>query len=203
VGQPAYWLLAIAGLVLTGRAAPEVRDAATLVAQLQASAAALQDYEVTGEGISDGKHSHYRFFYKRPDLVRIDTKDGEVSVQPNGEIRGRLGHGPFGLISRKLSRNDRRLHDAEGIPFWESHFPASVGRIEALIKNGGTPSMTSGPETYTLTVRSGDTTLTFVIDRATMFFRENSRSVNGKQVDLTRYSNYRPNSGLKASFFKF
>jgi len=186
-----------------GRAAPEPKNAEDLVARLEATAASLQDYEVNGEGVAEGKHDRYKLYFKRPDLVRIDAKDGEVSVQPNGDIRGRLGRGPFGFISRKIGRNDSRLRDKEGIPFWESHYPATVARIRSQLRNGATASMTTGPETYTLTLRSGDVTWQYVSDKATMFFRENSRSVNGKQVEVTRYFNYRPNIGLKTSVFKF
>src|SRR5438045_7761875 len=82
------WMLVLGCLTAAGigRAAPEPTSAEELVARLEATAASLQDYEVNGEGVADGKHDRYKLYYKRPDLVRIDAKDGEVAVQPNGAI---------------------------------------------------------------------------------------------------------------------
>lgn len=199
------WVLALGCLSLTAtaRAATTARTPAELVSQMRAAAAALEDYQVAGEGVSDGKHQHFRFFFKKPDLVRLDAGDGQVAVQPNGNVRGRLGHGPFGRISRKLNRDDDRLKDPEGIPFWDSYFAAVVARIEDQIQKGATAAMESGPETHTLTIRSGHTTWTYVIDDRTLFFRENSRTVDGREVERTRYSDFRPNTGLSESFFKF
>jgi hypothetical protein len=42
-----------------------------------------------------------------------------------------------------------------------------------------------------------------VIDGQSLFLVENSRSIRGKQVDITYYSNFHPNTGIKAEIFKF
>src|SRR5205085_12356234 len=171
--------------------------------RLEQSTAGIQDYEVVGDSEANGKKSHFKLFYRKPDLVRIDTEDGQVSVQPNGDVRGRLGHGPFGAISRKIDRDDRRLRDSEGIAFWESHFPAAVARMRAQLKAGASATLRVDADTYTLELRNGDTSWRYVIDKATLFPRENSRTVNGKQVEITRYSNLKLNTGIPVGHFKF
>src|SRR5262249_60291133 len=93
--------------------------------------------------------------------------------------------------------------DHQSIASREAHFPATVTRSRGQIKAGAQDTMTHGPEVYTLEVRSGDTTWKYVIDKNTLFFRENSRSVSGKQVEVTRYSGFRPNTGMSVAFFKF
>src|SRR5437899_986059 len=75
---------------------------AELLSSLDTAAANLQDYTVTGTTEANGKKHQFKLTYKRPNLVRIDTHAGQVSVQPNGEIKGRLGRGPFGKIAQKL-----------------------------------------------------------------------------------------------------
>src|SRR5262245_8419836 len=119
-------LIALCGVLGgTAWAAQEPKNADEVVTRMEQMAAGLHDYEVRGDGGADGKKQHFKFYFLAPALVRIDSDDGQVAVQPNGEIRGRLGKGVFGNISRKLDRNDKRLRDAEGIPFWDSHFAAS------------------------------------------------------------------------------
>jgi hypothetical protein len=192
-------------LLLSGaaRAAQEAKNAEELVARMEAMAGGLQDYQVTGEGESRGKHTKFTLYFKKPDLVRIDTDDGQVAVQPNGDIRGRLGRGPFGSISRKVDRSDKRLRDSEGIAFWESHYPAMVARIRAQLKAGAAASMSADGGAYNLEIRSGETTWKYVVDKNTLFPKENSRWVNGRQEEITRYSGFRANTGMKTGHFKF
>jgi hypothetical protein len=143
------------------------------------------------------------YSFKKPELVRIDTRDGQVTVQPNGKIRGRLGHGLVGRISREIGREDSRLKDSEGIPFWETHFAATVDRIAGRLRSGATAVVESGPDSCTLTVRLESTTWTYALDGRTLFLRETSRSVDGREVERTRYSEFHPNCGLKESLFRF
>src|SRR5262245_42096845 len=87
-------ILAVVPLCLALAAAcqaAEPKNAEELVTQMEQMAARLQDYEVRGESDHDGKHEKYRLYFMKPGLVRIDSEGGQVSVQPNGEIRGRLG----------------------------------------------------------------------------------------------------------------
>ena len=58
-------------------------------------------------------------------------------------------------------------------------------------------------EAYRLELRSGTATWKYVIDRKTLFFRENTRSTADRVVETTRYSDFRANTGLKPAFFKF
>ena len=54
-----------------------------------------------------------------------------------------------------------------------------------------------------LEVRSGDTSWKYAVDKTTLFLKENSRWVKGQQVEITRYSGFRPNTGIKTAHFKF
>jgi outer membrane lipoprotein-sorting protein len=184
-------------------AAPEAKTSAQLLAQMAAAAASFEDYEVSGVGETNGKREEFKVYFKKPELVRIDTERGQVAVQPNGTIRGRLGKGPFGMISKGIGRDDAQLRDSEGVPFWNSHYAATVARIQEQVKNGAKSSVTSEDDTYELEVRSGNTTFYYTVDKKTLFFRENRRTVGGKVVETTRYSGFRPNTGMKATFFKF
>lgn len=190
-------------LISAAHAAPELKTPAQLVARMAAAAASLEDYEVTGVGESDGKKNEFKVYFKKPDLVRIDTERGQVSVQPNGTIRGRLGKGAFGMISRKIERDDAQLKDEEGIAFYDSHYAATVKRIQDQLQAGAKASMKTLPDGYELEVHSGNTTWRYTLDKNSFFFRENSRTVDGKVVETTRYSDFHPNAGLKATFFKF
>lgn len=184
-------------------AAPEAKTPAQLLAQMAAMAATLNDYEVSGVGESDGKRDVFKVYFLKPQLVRLDSERGQVSVQPNGTIRGRLGKGPFGMISQGIGRDDQKLKDAEGVPFWDSHYAATVTRIQERLKEGAKATLTSDSDAYRLEVRSGTTTWKYVIDRKTLFFRENTRSAGDRTVETTRYSDFRSNTGLKPAFFKF
>src|SRR5713226_6793662 len=95
------------------------------------TAAQLQDYTVVCDCDTNGRVSCYKLHFKQPNLVRIDTCKGQVTVQPNGEIRGRLGHGQFGRTSRRLRRDDPRLRDEEGSPFWEATDAATVTQVQS------------------------------------------------------------------------
>jgi outer membrane lipoprotein-sorting protein len=165
--------------------------------------AALQDYQVTETTETNNKRQQARFFFKRPDLVRIDTREGQVAVQPNGSIRGRLGHGLFGWISVGLSRADKRLQDTEGVPFYQSHFQAVVARIRQQLQQGATATMDRGEGSYTLDIRAARTLWTYTLDRNTFLPVQSSRWIGGKQMEKTLYSAWHVNSGLKTSYFEF
>src|SRR5438309_521940 len=100
-----YWSLIIGiigGLSAVTQPLPSAGNAAALLSRMEARAAQLQDYTVICEGETNGKSSRCKLYFKQPNLVRIDTSNGQVTLQPNGEVRGRLGHGLFGRISRGL-----------------------------------------------------------------------------------------------------
>ena len=179
------------------------KTAADLLTRMEAAAAKLQDYEVTGEGEAEGKTNHFTLSYKRPNLVRIDSKEGQVAVQPNGDIRGRMGHGVFGKVSQKLSHDDDKLKDLEGIPFYESHFSATLARIRRQVKAGASATLTVKMDGYSLVVRQEKTFWRYDVDPATWFFTETARTVDGKRIEFTRYSSFKPNTGLTADHFKF
>jgi|SRR5579872_1127374 len=141
--------------------------------------------------------------YKRPNFVRIDTRGGQVAVQPNGEIKGRLGHGPFGHIAQKLGRDDKRLKDAEGIPFYASDFVSMLARAHAQIRGGAVATMKAETASYYLEIRSGDTLWKYTLDRSDFSLQESSRWVKGKQVEVTRYTAFHANSGITVDQFKF
>lgn len=201
------WILALGCLPLAATRAAAGTGAGTaatpgqLIAAMRAAAAALEDYQVTGESVSDGKRQRFQFFFKKPDLVRINTRRGQVTVQPNGKICGRLGRSQLGGIWWEIGRNDKRLRDSEGIPFWDTHFAAIVDRIARRLQSGAAAAVESGADTCTLTVCLENTSWTYVIDSQTLFFRETSRSMDGQEVERTRYSNFRANSGLRKSLF--
>src|SRR5690349_3961854 len=98
--------ISFAFLALGAGAQERPKTVTELLARMETAAASLQNYEVTGDGESDGKPNHFNLCFRSPNLVRIDSKEGQVSVQPNGDIRGRLGHGVFGKVSQKLSHDD-------------------------------------------------------------------------------------------------
>lgn len=174
-----------------------------LLACLDRAAANLQDYTVSGTTEADGKKQTFKMAYKRPNLVRIDTRAGQVSVQPNGDIKGRLGRGPFGNVTQTLSRRDKRLKDAEGIPFYESDFVSLLARVQAQIKGGAAAAMQAETTAYILEIRSGDTVWKYRLGSSDFSLQESSRWVNGKQVEIARYTDFHANTGIKTDYFKF
>jgi hypothetical protein len=177
--------------------------AAQLIDRFQQVVASWEDYSYTAMTDKNGRTETYKFYFKRPDLVRVDTGRGEVAVQPDGSIRGRRGRGWFGRISRRLGRDDRRLLDEEGVPFYECHFAAKLERIQDLIKQGATAVMEVLPDAYCLEVRSGDTVWTYTLARATLIPLGCSRTVKGKVMDATICLDFRCNVGLSTGLFKF
>jgi len=196
-------ILIAAGLPALAQPARKPETAAALLAEMQARAARMRDYTVDGESERDGKTSHFKLYFKQPDLVRVDTSRGQVTVEPTGEIRGRLGKGPLGDVSRKVARDDRRLRDKDGVPFWETHYAATVAGIESRIKAGATATVAMAGDAYNLNVRSGRMEWRYVIDPGTLFFRETSTLDGGRQVEVTHYSDFHPNVGLDAHRFEF
>ncbi len=174
-----------------------------LLACLERAAADLQDYTVTGTTEAHGKKQTFKMAFKRPHFVRIDTPDGQVAVQPNSEIKGRLGHGPLGKIAQTLGRRDKRLQDAEGIPFYESDFVSMLARVQAQIKGGAAAAMQASATSYLLEIRSGDTAWKYRLAKSDFSLQESSRWVNGKQAEITRYADFHANTGIKTAFFRF
>jgi outer membrane lipoprotein-sorting protein len=196
-------IVAMAGLPAWGQPARKSEDVHTLFSRMEAKAVQLQDYTVVGVDDRQGKQTQWKLYFKQPDLVRIDTQSGQVAVQPNGEIRGRLGHGLFGHISRRLNRNDRRLRDASGDPFWESDYAGAIRHIQSRINAGAAATLTVTPDAYELEIRAGPTRWRCVIDAETLFFQETSWSENGQLVCMTHYTDFRPNTGLDDKVFEF
>jgi outer membrane lipoprotein-sorting protein len=184
-------------------ASPKGETVDALLARMEARAAEWQDYTVVGESETHGKPSHFKLYFKQPDLVRIDTHRGQVTVQPNGEIRGRLGHGLFGHFSRQIQRDDPRLKYADGRPFWDSSFAATLALIRSRIKDGATAAVSTEPAGLQLELRSGPDTWRYVIDPDTLFFRDTSHSKEGAPVQVTHYTNFRANVGLEPHMFEF
>lgn len=183
-----------------------VRKPRTVVELLKSERSAIstwRDYVVTGATEADGKTQRFRLAFKQPHFVRIDTRDGQVSVQPDGSIRGRLGHGLFGSISRRLDRTDRRLRDSEGIPCYESDFASILDRIDAQIKAGAAAAVTAEQSDYMLAVSAGNTTWKYWFRQLDGSVRANGRWVGGAQAELTRYTGFRANTGLKLDDFRF
>jgi hypothetical protein len=197
----AIWIFGIGAASVW--AAPAPQNADELLSRLEVRAAQLRDYQVRAETSRRGQTIHLKLYFKQPNLVRIDTSLGQVAVQPDGEIRGRLGKGPLGKDSEKIDRDDRRLRDAAGTPFYEMYFGATLARIRAQIKAGASATATMKADAPTLEVRSGATVWTYVVDPDTLFFREIDCFENGRQLDTIRYSSFRPNLGLETRFFQF
>jgi outer membrane lipoprotein-sorting protein len=191
------------GLPVRGQPMQKSEDVHALLSQMEAMAIQLRDYTVVGVDDHQGKQIRWKLYFKQPDLVRIDSPSGQVTVQPNGEIRGRLGHGLFGHISRRLDRNDRRLRDSSGQPFWENDYSDELRCIRSLINAGAAATLTTTLEGYDLEIRSGPTQWRYVIDPETLFFRESSRAEYGQVVSVTHYSDFRPNTGLDDKVFEF
>lgn len=182
---------------------PRALAPAQLISRLEQAWGSWQDYQYTGRSVSGGKTTEFRYYYMRPDFVRIDTRRGQVSVQPDGDIRGRLGKGLFGSISRRLDRSDKRLRDAEGIPFYDTSLPATLARIRDKVSSGANATVQEMDRSYVLAVRSGDTTWKYYVDRQSLAPEQSERFVNGGEVEVTRYVDFRPNVGLSTGFFKF
>jgi hypothetical protein len=200
-----YWLfIGIIGIQAASVwAVPQPSSADELPSRLEARAAQLQDYPVRAETARHGQTIHLTLYFKQPNLVRIDTDLGEVSVQPDGEIRGRLGKGPLGKRSEKIDREDPRLRDAEGTPFYETYFGAILARIRPQIKAGASAAATVNSDASQLSVRSGATIWSYAVDPDTLFFREINCTQNDKAVHTIRYCSFRPNMGLETRFFQF
>jgi hypothetical protein len=193
----------LGGLAALGQTAKERESIPQLLSRMESVAAQLNDYEVLGDEETDGKPFRFKLSFKQPNLVRIDSDEGQVTVQPNGEIRGRLGKGLFGRISRKLRRDDARLKNGQGIPFWEMHYAATVTRIESQIKAGATATLAVTPKTLDLEVHEGPTLWRYLIDPDTLYFRETGRWDNGKRVAVDHYRTLRTNLGLETRHFEF
>jgi hypothetical protein len=193
----------IGGLAAVAQPLPNAANMAAVLSRMEVRAAQLQDYTVACEDEANGKTTRYKLYFKQPNLVRIDSRQGQVTVQPNGEIRGRLGRGLFGRISRRLRRDDSRLRDAGGSPFWDSSYTATLRQIHSQIRAGVSSTLTETPEGFDLKIRSGQTVWRYVIDPETLFFRETSRSEGGKQVGITRYYDFHSNMGLEPGVFEF
>jgi hypothetical protein len=114
-----------------------------------------------------------------------------------------MGKGLFGKLSQALGRHDKRLKDDEGIPFYDTHYLAMIARIKSQAKQGAALKTSVQSGKYTLNVQSGQTVWRYVIDSKSLFLAENSRTIRGKLVDITHYSNFHPNTGIKTETFKF
>jgi hypothetical protein len=109
----------------------------------------------------------------------------------------------FGKISRRLRRDDPRLRDADGSPFWDSCYAAALTQIQSRMRTGVGATVSEPPDGFDLRVRSSQTVWRYVIDPGTLFFRETSRSEGGRQVESTRYCDFRCNVGLESGVFEF
>ena len=78
-----------------------------------------------------------------------------------------------------------------------------LARIQAQIKHGALAAMQSDTTSYLLGIQSGDTAWKYRFARGDFSLQENSRWTKGKQVELTRYTDLRVNTGLKTDYFKF
>jgi hypothetical protein len=174
-----------------------------LLACMETKAAQLESYDVMEEDDPDAKPARYKLYFKQPNLVRLDTADGQVAVQPDGQIRGRKGRGLFGRISVKLRRDDPRLINTQGIPFWDSYFAATVARIQSQIKAGAATTLTVTPEAYKLELHCDQCVWSYVIDPETLFFIETSRAEKGGRTAVIRYSAFHPNVVLETRRFQF
>jgi hypothetical protein len=178
-------------------------DVESLLVAIEHAISGWQDYQVKGDNELKGKHHLFKVAYKCPNFVRVDATEGQVSVQPDGSIRGRLGGGIFGRISRGIRRNDKRLQDEEGVPFYDDHFPALIVRIRQRITQGARATMEEDLAGYELEVHSSGTTWKYTFDKVTLFLCEDRRWVNGKEVEITHYTDFKTNTGLTINFFKF
>jgi len=114
-----------------------------------------------------------------------------------------LGHGQFGRTSRRLRRDDPRLRDEEGSPFWEATYAATVTQVQSRIRAGAWATIAEEPDGFDLKVCSGRTVWEHAIDPETLFFRENSRCDGGKPVQSTHNIDFRCNVGLERGLFGF
>ena len=193
----------LAGLAVACQADPEPDSVAQLLSRMEARAAQLESYEVIVEDEPDGKTHQFKLSFKQPNLVRLDAAEGQVTVQPNGQIRGRRGRGMFGKISVRLRRDDPRLLNTQGIPFWDSFFAATIARIQSQIKAGAAATLTVAPEAFKLELRSSQCVWTYLIDPVTLFFRETIRATPGTRAEVTRYRAFHPNVPLEPRRFEF
>jgi hypothetical protein len=196
-------ILLVGGPALAGPPVEEPQSIPQLLARMEATASHLESYEVTCEDGPEAKPHRYKLYFKQPNLVRIDASDGQVTVQPNGQIRGRRGKGLFGRISVKLGRNDSRLTTSQGIPFWETHFAATIARIRSQIGVGAASTLTVTPGALKLEVRCDQCLWSYLIDPDTLFFQEIARSGPGSQTETVRYRAFRPNIPLETHLFQF
>lgn len=178
-------------------------DAEAVLTEIEHKVAGWEDYRVRGDNVVKGKHSRYTVYFKMPDLVRVDCREGQVTLQADGTVRGRLGHGLFGAISRGISRNDKRLKDDEGNAFYENHLPAVIARIRKRVRDGARLEAQDCNETYRLSVVTSAVTWSYEFDKKTGELITDSRTVDGTEVESTHYTDYKINTHLAAGLFRF
>jgi hypothetical protein len=102
-----------------------------------------------------------------------------------------------------MGRNDSRLVTAQGFPFWETNFAATIARIRSQIGTSTASTLTVTPGVLKLEVRCDQCLWSYLIDPETLFFEEIARSEPGRPTATVRYQAFRPNIPLDTHFFQF
>jgi phage antirepressor YoqD-like protein len=78
-----------------------------------------------------------------------------------------------------------------------------LARVKGQIQSGATATMKADSISYYLEIGSGNTMWQYSLDRNNFSVQESSRWVNGKQLEITRYTAFHANGGVTTDLFKF
>jgi outer membrane lipoprotein-sorting protein len=131
-----------------------VDDGKSFVAGLTSTAKGLNDYSFQSEIITYRSDSNVvkesgHFFYKKPNLVRLEVlggpKKGALLIMgSDGKIRGHLG-GVLKMINGSVGRDSKFLISSNGFNMVECDFGSLLSDLERQIGGGLKATVTSSP----------------------------------------------------------
>ena len=77
-----------------------------------------------------------------------------------------------------------------------------IGRFVAEVRHWSA-TMQAETDAYLLEIHSGETIWKYRFARGDFALQESSRWIKGKQVERSRYTDFRVNTGSKIDFYKF
>lgn len=203
----------------------EMADGRAMVNTMAQAIAKLEDYSFESDiftfqkgGRKPVKESG-RFFWKKPNLVRLEVAEGGkkgavVVVGKEGKVHGRLG-GLLKVFSAQLSRNSHMLHAANGYSMIDSDLQSLMETVKKTLDNGATSRVSLEPvkvghapdKVFVVEIfKKGEGNESALVDR---IFVDPASSLperwnvyrNGEIWSITDWKNLKTNQGLKDELF--